>query len=70
VAAPVPRESLLAISDLLVQFPPCRYGKTKRTRSFPEPHGASRAGTGSKSKVETAATTACEENFLKHARRG
>jgi hypothetical protein len=53
----------------LVQFP-CRYGETERAWSFPEPQGASRAGTGSKSKTEAAAGTACEESFLKHAARG
>lgn len=62
MASPVARESRLAINAFLVQFV-CRHGKTKRTRSFPEPQGASRAGTNTKSKTQTPATPACERKW-------
>ncbi len=63
------QESLLAISDLVVQFL-FRYGKTERARSLTESQGASRAETGSKSKTETTTTPACEENSHNHTPRG
>jgi hypothetical protein len=69
VTAPVVQESLLAISDLMVQFL-FRYGKTERARSFAESQGASRAGAGSKSKTETASTPASEENSHNYRPRG
>jgi len=69
VTAPVVQESLLAISDLMVQFL-FRYGKTERARSFAESQGASRAGTGFKSKTETTTTPAREENSYNHRSRG
>jgi len=69
VTAPVVQESLLAISDLVVQFL-FRYGKTERARSLTESQGASRAETGSKSKTETTTTPACEENSHNHRPRG
>ena len=69
MTAPVVQESLLAISDLMVQFL-FRYGKTERARSFAESQGASRAGTGFKSKTETTTTPAREENSYNHRSRG
>ena len=47
-----------------------RYGKTERARSFAESQGASRAGTGFKSKTETTTTPAREENSYNHRSRG
>jgi hypothetical protein len=64
VATPVARESRLAIYAFLVQSP-YPHGKTKRTRSFPEPQSASRAGRNAKSKTQTRATPACEKNYHK-----
>ena len=69
MTAPVVQESLLAISDLVVQSL-FRYGKTERARALTESQGASRAETGSKSKTETTTTPACEENSHNHRRRG
>jgi hypothetical protein len=43
-----------------------RYGKTERARPFAESQGASRAGTGSKSKTETTTMPACQENCHNH----
>lgn len=63
MASPVARESRLAIDAFLVQFP-YQHGKTKRTRSLPEPQSTSRAGTDTKSKTQTRAMPACKKNCL------
>ncbi len=69
MATPVARESRLAIYAFLDQFP-YRYGKTKRTRPFPEPQSASRVGRDAKSKTQTHATPACEKKYHKCGPRG
>jgi hypothetical protein len=43
------------------------HGKAKRPRSFPEPQGASRSGTETKSKNEAPAARTREEEFPKYA---
>ena len=69
MAAPVAQESGLAISDRVVERHPS-YGEAKRPWSVPGSQSASRAWTGPKTKVKTAAATALEEDFFKHRARG